>query len=67
MTEETSAAVMEFEKKGIGFGAVMAIGLTAAIAAVEKEVIRFVAATTVGEEYLDDDDDDEFLLLACCC
>jgi hypothetical protein len=60
---------MEFEKnKGcIGFGAVMAIGLTAAIAAVEKEVIRFVAATTVGEEDLDDDDDDEFLLLACCC
>ena len=55
---------MEFEKKGIGFGAVMAIGLTAAV---EKEVIRFVAATTVGEEYLDDDDDDEFLLLACCC
>ena len=41
----------------------MAIGLTAAIAAVEKEVIRFVAATTAEEEELDDDDgddDDEF-------
>jgi hypothetical protein len=52
---------MEFEKnKGcIGFGAVMAIGtLTAAIAAVEKEVIRFVAATTVEEEDLGDDDDE---------
>lgn len=46
---------MEFEKRGTGFGAVMAIGLTAAIAAVEKEVIRFVAATTAEEEELDDE------------
>lgn len=48
---------MEFEKRGTGFGAVMATGLTAAIAAVEKEVIRFVAATTAEEEELDDDDE----------
>lgn len=32
----------------------MAIGLTAAV---EKEVIRFVAATTAEEEELDDDDE----------
>lgn len=44
---------MEFEKRGTGFGAVMAIGLTAAV---EKEVIRFVAATTAEEEELDDDE-----------
>jgi hypothetical protein len=52
---------MEFERNKccIGFGAVMAIGLTAAVAAVEKEVIRFVAAATVEEEDLDDDDDDD--------